>query len=40
MPLGVQLSYNIHPVLKISEYSIDELSELIEEQIKNSILVQ
>ncbi len=37
MPLGVRIKYEIHPVLKVSDYEIEALIDLVETQVKSGI---
>jgi len=39
MPLGVQLEMNIHPALKVSDYTHEELLNILEVQIKSDVIV-
>jgi 1-acyl-sn-glycerol-3-phosphate acyltransferase len=39
MPLGVRLKHTIHPTLKISDFSSEELIDLVEETVKSKIVV-
>ncbi|MFK5982053.1 MAG: lysophospholipid acyltransferase family protein [Flavobacteriaceae bacterium] len=37
MPLGVKIEYDLHPLLKVSDFEIEALIDTTEEQIKSSI---
>ena len=39
MPLGIRLKHTIHPALKISDYSSEELIDLVEKTVKSKIIV-
>ncbi|MFT4850680.1 MAG: 1-acyl-sn-glycerol-3-phosphate acyltransferase [Sediminicola sp.] len=39
MPLGVRLKHTIHPALKISDFSSEELIDLVEETVKSKIVI-
>ena len=39
MPLGVRLKHTIHPTLKISDFSSEELIDLVEETVKSKVVV-
>ncbi len=37
MPLGVRIKYELHPFLKVSDYTVEGMIEIIESQIKSTI---
>ena len=39
MPLGIRLKHTIHPALKISDFSSEELIDLVEETVKSKIVL-
>lgn len=39
MPLGVRLKHIVHPVLKVSDYSSEELIDIVEKIIKSKVVV-
>jgi 1-acyl-sn-glycerol-3-phosphate acyltransferase len=39
MPVGVRLKHTIHPAIKVSDYSSEELIDLIESTIKSKVIV-
>ena len=39
MPLGIRLKHTIHPTLKISDFSSEELIDLVEKTIKSKVVV-
>ncbi|MDB9980218.1 hypothetical protein OAD52_00715 [Ulvibacter sp.] len=39
MPLGIRLKHTIHPALKISDFSSEELIDLVEETVKSKIIL-
>jgi 1-acyl-sn-glycerol-3-phosphate acyltransferase len=39
MPLGIRLKHTIHPALKVSDFSSEELIDLVEETIKSKVVV-
>lgn len=39
MPMGVRLKHTVHPVLKISDFSSEELIDLVEKTVKSKVVV-
>lgn len=39
MPLGVHLKHYVHPVIKVSDYSSEELIDLVEKIVKSKVVV-
>ncbi len=37
MPIGVKIKFELHPVIKVSDYEIETLIDTVETQIKSKI---